>query len=484
MQSRAVREGSVGLMLLAGLGVFGAIVLWLRGLTPGTQAYNIVAQFEQAPGIQPGGGVRFRGIKVGKIAKIEPGINGVDVTIQMDDPNLVIPKDVGVEVTQTGLIGEPVVEITPRGSSKIDPNKVAKALESNCDRNTILCNNAKITGQIGPSFNELLRRATKLVDRYEDPQIVNNLNQTLIKAGAAAEDISKLSRSITQISSEFSRLPKSVEVGLNSISTKVNTLSTSIEGTTAKFGTTADKFSQTADQLNVTAAEYKKLAVSVNGLVVENRKTFGLALDNFNKLSVDLRTTVTSLNPSIAKLNTTLGKVNSDKLVKDLESVLANANQASQNLKSVSANLNDPKALSMLKQTLDSARVTFQNTQKITADLDDLTGNPEFRANLRQLVNGLGKLVSSGEQMEQQVKLAQTIEPMGKNLDLLSKQAYVPDTKLNRLNPPADPTDLKLPILPNPQREYNTRVSGKPSAVPTPPPTLDIPQPQPSIQPE
>ena len=34
MQSRAVREGSVGLMLIAGLGVFGAIFLWLRGMTP------------------------------------------------------------------------------------------------------------------------------------------------------------------------------------------------------------------------------------------------------------------------------------------------------------------------------------------------------------------------------------------------------------------------------------------------------------------
>jgi phospholipid/cholesterol/gamma-HCH transport system substrate-binding protein len=70
MQSRAVREGSVGLMLLAGLGVFGGIFLWLKGLTPGNQSYNIIAQFPQAPGIQPGGVVRFRGIRVGKIRKM------------------------------------------------------------------------------------------------------------------------------------------------------------------------------------------------------------------------------------------------------------------------------------------------------------------------------------------------------------------------------------------------------------------------------
>jgi hypothetical protein len=100
---------------------------------------------------------------------------------------------------------------------------------------------------------------------------------------------------------------------------------------------------------------------------------------------------------------------------------LSNANQTSLNLKNLTTNLNDPKTLLMLQQTLDSARTTFQNTQKITADLDDLTGNPEFRSNLRNLVNGLGKLVSSAEQLEQQAKLAQSIEPLGKSLSYVSK---------------------------------------------------------------
>lgn len=421
MQSRAVREGSVGLMLIAGLGVFGAIFLWLRGLTPGNQTYNIIAQFTQAPGIQPGGVVRYRGIRVGKIAKIEPGVNGVAVSMQMDDPNLIIPKDVAVEISQTGLIGEPVVEITPRSPIEINPSTIAKALDSKCDRNLILCNNAKVDGQIGASFNELLRRATKLVELYNNPEVVKNINTTLIKAGTAADDISKLSKSIDKISADFSKLPKTVDAGLNNLSVKANVLTASLDRTSTKIGNTADKFNNTAAQLNLTATEYKKLAISVNALVSENRKTFSSSLNNFDKLSVDLRKTVNQLNPSITKLNSTLSKVNSDKLTKDLEATLSNANQTSLNLKNLSANLNDPKTVLMLRQTLDSARSTFENTQKITADLDDLTGNPEFRNNLRNLVNGLGKLVSSAEQLEQQAKLAQTIEPLGKSLNHISK---------------------------------------------------------------
>ncbi|WP_310423037.1 MlaD family protein [Chamaesiphon sp. VAR_48_metabat_135_sub] len=421
MQSRAVREGSVGLMLIAGLGVFGAIFLWLRGLAPGTESYNIIARFAQAPGIQPGGVVRFRGIRVGKIAKIEAGVNGVEVVMQMDDPNLTIPKDVAVEVSQTGLIGEPIVEITPRSTVAINTNSLAKALDSKCDKTVILCNNARVDGQIGASFNELLRRATKLVELYNNPEVLKNINSTLIKAGTAAEDISKLSKSLDRLSGDFSKLPKTVESGLNNLSAKANVLTVSLDRTSTKIGKTADKFSTTAAELNSTAAEYKKLATSVNGLVTENRKTFSSSLNNFEKLSVDLRKTVNGLNPSISKLNSTVSKLNSDKLVKDLEGTLSNANQTSANLKNITTNLNDPKTLLMLQQTLDSARSTFKNTEKITADLDELTGNAEFRANVRNLVNGLGKLVSSAEQLEQQAKLAQSIEPLGKSLGNISK---------------------------------------------------------------
>ena len=454
MQSRAVREGSVGLMLIAGLGVFGAIFLWLRGMTPGNQTYSVIAQFAQAPGIQPGGVVRYRGIRVGKIAKIDPGVNGVAVTMQMDDPNLIIPKDVAVEISQTGLIGEPVVEITPRSNIAINMSSIAKALDTKCDRNVILCNNAKVDGQIGASFNELLRRATKLVELYNNPEVVRNINSTLIKAGTAADDVSRLSKSIDKLSREFSSLPRTVESGLNNLSVKANTLTVSLDRTSNKIGNTADKFNATAEQLNATAAEYKKLAVSVNGLVSENRKTFSSSLTNFDKLSVDLRKTVDELNPSITKLNSTLSKVNSDKLAKDLETTLSNASQTSANLKNLTANLNDPKTLLMLQQTLDSARTTFQNTQKITADIDDLTGNPEFRSNLRNLVNGLGKLVSSAEQLEQQAKLAQSIEPLGKSLTYISKLPVTTTSRStvnkNLMRPVIGIQNKPLPIPPAP----------------------------------
>lgn len=108
----------------------------------------------------------------------------------------------------------------------------------------------------------------------------------------------------------------------------------------------------------------------------------------------------------------TLNRVNQGELIQNLETLSANAAQASANLRDVSNALNNPTNLLVLQQTLDSARVTFQNTQKITSDLDELTGDPALRDNLRQLINGLSGLVSSTQQLEQQVQVAQTLDSL------------------------------------------------------------------------
>ena len=104
-------------------------------------------------------------------------------------------------------------------------------------------------------------------------------------------------------------------------------------------------------------------------------------------------------------------------MLENLETLSANAAEASQQLNDITKTLNDPNNILVLQQTLDSARVTFENTQKITSDLEDLTGDTQFRQNLKELVNGLSGLVSSTEQIEQQVKFAATLDSVKANLD-------------------------------------------------------------------
>ncbi len=104
MRSRLVREGSVGLLILFGLGVFGIIFLWLNRINAAGRNYSFVVDFKDAGGMQKGAVVQYRGVKVGNIASINPGVNGVEVELDINNSELVIPRDVKIEANQSGLI--------------------------------------------------------------------------------------------------------------------------------------------------------------------------------------------------------------------------------------------------------------------------------------------------------------------------------------------------------------------------------------------
>ena len=97
MRSRTAREGSVGLLTLLGLGLFGALILWLKGVELGKRSYKFIVEFESASSIELGTSVRYRGIDVGKVVKIKPGSNGVDITLEIKPEDLIMPRDVYIQ---------------------------------------------------------------------------------------------------------------------------------------------------------------------------------------------------------------------------------------------------------------------------------------------------------------------------------------------------------------------------------------------------
>ena len=91
---RTLREGSVGLFVLLGLGTFGVIFLWLNRFTAARSSYKAIVEFANAGGMQKGSPVRYRGVKVGSISQVQPRANAVDVEIEITPPDLVIPRNV------------------------------------------------------------------------------------------------------------------------------------------------------------------------------------------------------------------------------------------------------------------------------------------------------------------------------------------------------------------------------------------------------
>jgi phospholipid/cholesterol/gamma-HCH transport system substrate-binding protein len=377
MRGRAIREGSVGLLILIGVGLFGGLVLWLRGLNPGGRNYTMVLEFENTAGMQVGTSVRYRGVPVGRVVDIRPGSNQVQIQAEITEANLRIPKDVLIEANQSGFIGETTIDITPlsllaEDQQAINPN------EADCQDSAIICDGDVLPGEVGISYESLLRSAEEVADLFTDPEIVDALKATL-------ENAEVLTTKITGLTDELTELTIMAQ-------DEVQPLATSARRAT-------DNVAEAATEIQLTATD-------VRGLIATNESNVTGTLVNINRGSDRL----------VSILNTVDTTVNEGEFIANLERLSANAADAAENLnlasgdvRDITGSLNTPENRLLLQQTLESARDVFQSAQKILSDVDELTGDPAFRENLRNLINGLSNLLSSTQMLEQQVALAQVL---------------------------------------------------------------------------
>ncbi len=408
MRSRTVREGSVGLFILAGLGLFVGLIFWVRGISVGNRGYKVLIDFANVAGMEVGTVVRYRGVAVGKISKTRPGPNGVEVEVEIAPADLLIPSDVTVEANQSGLLGSTSIDITPRRQLTAEVD--AKPLDAQCNTALILCDQARLSGRVGVSVDELIRSSMMFANAYSNPAFVADVQALTKNSARATAEIAALSR-------EFRGVATIVKQQVSTLSTSTR----NVDRTVTKLGLTADQ---------------------VNGLLTTNRSNLVSTLDNINAITAQLRTTVTSLNPIVSQ-------VQQGQILRNLEILSANSAQATANLRDVSTALNSPSNLTVLQQTLDSARATFQNVQKITSDMDELTGDPTFRLNLRNLVNNLSGLVSSSQQLQQQAQLAQILTPIA--------QASADSSDSTPTNLTNSPSQAVEPSVPATQRAAITK---------------------------
>lgn len=371
-----MREGSVGLLILLGVGLFAGMGLWLKGIQPGKRSFKVFIDFANAVGLQEGAPVRYRGVTVGKIVDIRPMPNKVEVEAEISPADVIIPRDVIAQANQSGLISQTAIELSPL--SRINIKVKTKPLDRDCDSRQILCDKTRLPGESGASVDELVRASVRFANVYTDPKFLTNVNSVVKNTSEAAAEIAKLTREVTLLTKDARDELKT-------------------------FAASAQAISRTADKLGLTADQ-------VNGLLSANQATLVSTLDNMNQTSLRLRSTVGSLS-------SVMGRVEQGEFLQNLETLSANAAKASANLKTASDALSSPENILVLQQTLDSARATFQNAQKITADLDELTGDPAFRNNLKNLVNGLSGLVSSTQQLERQTRTAQILAPIAESLN-------------------------------------------------------------------
>ncbi|PZO41189.1 MAG: MCE family protein [Pseudanabaena frigida] len=357
MQRKTLRDGALGLFIIGGVVALGGALLWLRGLQLSSSKFTFTIKMPDASGLNTGSVVRFRGVEVGRVIALTPQTEGVDVQVSIENSKLVIPKQSVAETNQSGFLGNTNIDIFPPKEklaidSKLDP------LAKDCNSELIICQGGEVVGSQGVSFIALLKDSSTALRKINDQNLIDNLNDTLVSAKATARSIQKLTDSANRVVSTF-------------------------EGQIVKFGDTADAISGAATKVG-------NVANSAQDLIEVNREKLAQTLDGIAAASREARALLATAKPLL----------NDGKFIENLQKLSENAAETSANLRKVSGELNDPSTIASLRETLDSARATFANAKKITADLDELTGDPKIRNNIRNLINGLGGLLSTAPNLD------------------------------------------------------------------------------------
>ena len=393
-----MREGSVGLMIVGGVALFVVLVGWLRNVQLGRSSYQVTVEFINARGVQVGTSVNYRGVQVGKVRSITPTSQLVDVVIDISRLDVLIPQRTRIEAQSSALLGETALDLRPMTAAP-ETGSVPGPLEEDCDEALILCDGSRLAGSTVADLTDLIRSMNELAAVLNNPQLLQTLENTAGNAVTATQGI-------TQLTDKLSGLSESVQGEVGNLSTTLSTANRAANSA----GLAAASVDATARQLGGVAAQASDLATRTGGLVdqasnliEQNRYALNTALVSVGEAGTSVQGSLGALQPLINDLSSRRN------LVENLAQLTENTRVMTANLRNASAALNDPQNILLLQQTLDSARVTFQNAQKLTSDLDEVTGDPQFRLNLRRLINGLSRLVSSTQQLEQQVAIAQSL---------------------------------------------------------------------------
>lgn len=200
---RSIWEGGVGLFVVSGAAILALSLVWLRGFHMRSRFKKYQANFEftQACGICVGTPVRIRGVTVGSVIKVDSSLKSIDAVVEVDDDKTIIPRNSSVEVNQSGLLMETLIDITPKDPL---PTPSVGPLDPDCGKEgLIVCDRDRIKGQRGVSLDELVGIFTRLGREMEEIGVK--------KSYALAEKVASIALEAQPLISKIERMAEDIQ---------------------------------------------------------------------------------------------------------------------------------------------------------------------------------------------------------------------------------------------------------------------------------
>lgn len=259
-------EAKVGSVTIVGLLLLAYMIMHLSAFSFGEKGYPVTANFNHVNGLKEGNAVRYAGVDVGRVHKMEIVPQGIKV-ILMINPGTKIPEGSRFIIGTDGLLGEKYIDIVPPAAKTT----------------TYLHKGAIVQGEDPQGLDHLIASADKVMaelnklilswnDVMGDPAVRQAIKDTAFNAKAITDNLN-------QFSLVLARMAENNEADINTVVTNLKLMSGSLRDVAARVdslvtnvdnnGKTAADLKDTIQNLKTTSVRIEKMAASLEGVVTD-----------------------------------------------------------------------------------------------------------------------------------------------------------------------------------------------------------------------
>nr|YP_009237716.1 hypothetical protein [Gracilariopsis lemaneiformis]AJO68510.1 hypothetical protein [Gracilariopsis lemaneiformis]AML79943.1 hypothetical protein [Gracilariopsis lemaneiformis]UAD88798.1 hypothetical protein [Gracilariopsis chorda] len=145
----------------------------------------------------------MRGINIGYVDKIRIKYNYVLIKVNINLSYILIPKNSLVETSQTGLLNDTVIDITPLDNIISRNIKKVDVFSKSCIKSKFICNYDYIQGERGLNYDDLVRAATRISQRFDDPGLFNLLYLFLLNTYNLSSELITITHNLSNTTTLF-----------------------------------------------------------------------------------------------------------------------------------------------------------------------------------------------------------------------------------------------------------------------------------------
>ncbi len=254
------------------------------------QSYTVVAHYPESGGIFAGGEVTYRGVRVGKVSKLELTGDGVDVHLEIDNEWDQIPLDSRALVGNRSAVGEQYVEIQP--NDDVDDSDEFLEDGSEIDEVAIPISTEKLLGDIAATVSSVDRGAlqttvselgTAFAGTGEDLQRIIDTGNSFIET---ADENFEVTTALIRDSNVVLQTQSDSAGSLRTFATQLRVFSRAVVGADKDLRKVIDSGSFTANQLRTFLEQNEAEVADLLNNVIQTGRVVVANLDGLRTLFI------------------------------------------------------------------------------------------------------------------------------------------------------------------------------------------------------